>query len=267
MPPCLAVLKGEIIYKSCNNYSRIGCHTCSSHSRFSFPQNNYNHHPNPFRYMHIRRVGVRKNIEEWIRLGLVEIPPKAISLLSNEGKERWAYFWMICARHNKIRPEWNPKLHLEVIGQLFTWWNGVTIGPFVITSADILPLICVKGSCGLFYQGLLMFPSRLVSEEAVMYLLLAVMHLRPEWFLEFWMTGWPACEAELLSKSHNPVARILEGEKVQRWFADKKREFYQRRLVFGEELLAVTHHPSRFMDWTMDWKEKGELEARWNLSS
>jgi len=271
MPACLSVIKGTLIYKSCNNYARTGFNTCSSHRCFSFPDNNFNSYPNPYRYMHIRRVGVRKNIEDWIRLDLVEIHPEPIGLLSIEGKVRWAYFWMTCAKHNKIRPEWNPKLHLEVVGQLFTWWNGITIGPFIITTEDILPSICVKGNCQVFYQSLLMFPGRLMagraSEDTIFRLLDDAARLYPEWFLEFWMTSEPRAEAELLSKSHHPMARILEGERMQNWLGGQKRKFYERRLLFTEELLAVTHHPSRFANWTMDWKERSEFMARWGISS
>jgi len=105
-----------------------------------------------------------------------------------------------------------------------------------------------------------------VSEGVVMSLFNEAALLYPEWFLEFWMTG-PGAYAELLSKSHHPMARILEGEGMRQWLGGQKRKFYERRLVFAEDLIAVACHPSRFVEWTVDWEEKAELTRRWGLPS
>jgi len=63
---------------------------------------------NPLKFLDLRKQGVREVVEEWVRLGLLEVTAKAMGGLIR--KEFWAYFWMLCSRHTKIRPEWNPSL-------------------------------------------------------------------------------------------------------------------------------------------------------------
>jgi len=267
MSACLAVLQDTFAYRRCSNYARTGgCLTCISHKNYSFKDKIFIDKPSPLRFLHIRSAGVKENIEEWIRLGLLDITPETIGAL--RGKERWAYFWMLCAKHTIIRPEWNPDLYRRIVGQLFSWWSAVALGPVTIRNSDILRLICVKGSCSLFYEGLFMFPKELMNpdtENVFFWLFYDAAKLHPEWFLEFWMTAVPESQSDLLAKSSHPVARILEGARMAEWLRAQKEAFYGRRPVFAEELLAVAHHPSRFLEWTLDWRERAEVEGRWDI--
>jgi hypothetical protein len=212
------------------------------------------------RFLETRKEGVREVVEEWFRLGIIEVTREKVELLV--GKERWAYFWLLGTRYGLIRPEWNLKLHLEIVGQLFGWWEMIAIGPVCVKTRDMLPLICVKGNCRLFYSGLLMFPRRLMAGLTEVLLLRVfddAADTYPEWFLEFWMTG----EADEIPLNNHPLGKILTTEAVIAWLVARKYDFYARRLSFTEELLAVTHHPSRPLESRMDWKEMEEFKGRW----
>jgi len=233
--------------------------TCAFHRDYCFT-NKLARYPSPLRFLETRREGVREIVEEWFRLGIIDVNKQKIEVLV--GKERWAYFWLLGARYGLLRPEWNLNLHLEIVGQLFSWWEMIAIGPVCVKTVDILPLICVKGNCRLFYSGLLMFPRRLMaglSEELLLRLFDQAADLYPEWFMEFWMSG----EADEIPLNNHPLGKMLATDAVISWLVARKSDFYARRLRFTNELLAVTHHPSRTLDCTMDWKELEEFRERW----
>ena len=148
MGRCLAVcsIREPLdMYRGCKNYSRIGEHTCGSHKESLLMKDIFTARPSPIRYLHLLREGVRGNVEDWICKGILEIRPECIRNLNN--RRCWAYFWMLCARYEKVQPEWNMPLYLRVVNQLFQWWDALSIGPLVITTPDILSVICVKGNC------------------------------------------------------------------------------------------------------------------------
>lgn len=265
MPPCLAVIDGGLSFRTCKNYTRKGRHTCASHKNFLFQLE-----PDrcPLKHLHIRKEGVRKNIEEWLRLDLLCVDEASVQ--GFKGSLRWAYFWMLCARYGRIRPEWNPALYKKIVAQLFCWWKGVSAGPIELRNADILSVICVKGNCSAFHDGLMMFPTGLLeglSENLVFWLFYDAARLHPEWFLEWFSGGFADGDKktyQVLGRSRcHPMTHILEGERMAKWIQAQKAKFYGRRLIFTEELVAVTHHPSRCIEWTMDWEAKMEFENRW----
>jgi len=264
MTRCLALVeKDDMTYRACRNNAQEG-HLCSSHSGYSFKDMLSTKRNNPLKFLHLRKQSVREVVEEWIRLGLVEITAKAIGGLIR--KEFWAYFWMLCSRHTKIRPEWNMSLYKGTIEQMFRWWNVVSYGPFQVYNADILRLICVKGRCELFYQGLFCFPRGMmvgIRESDLIKLLDDVESLHPEWLLEFWMSGE---HEKQLRESDHPLARMLEDVWVEKWFVQKKAGFYGRKLPFTEELCAVVYGSAkRAVDWTMDWREARDCRGRWGI--
>ena len=211
---------------------------------------------------------MRKNIEEWLRLDLLCVDEASVQ--GFKGSLRWAYFWMLCARYGRIRPEWNPALYKKIVAQLFCWWKGVSAGPIELRNADILSVICVKGNCSAFHDGLMMFPTGLLeglSENLVFWLFYDAARLHPEWFLEWFSGGFADGDKktyQVLGRSRcHPMTHILEGERMAKWVQAQKAKFYGRRLIFTEELVAVTHHPSRCIEWTMDWEAKMDFENRW----
>jgi hypothetical protein len=127
-------------------------------------------------------------------------------------------------------------------------------------------MICVKGRCELFYQGLFCFPREMmigIREHHIMKLLDDVDSLYPEWLLEFWMSGE---HVKQLRESDHPLARMLEDIWVEKWFVQRKMRFYGRTLPFTEELFAVVYgNAKRVVDWTMDWREARDLRARWEI--
>ena len=268
MGRCLAVCSRPDaldMYRGCKNYARTGEHTCASHKESLDMNNLFRPHQSPLCYLHLRRESVRENVEEWLRKGILEVRPTDILTLSS--RRCWAYFLMLCVRHDKIQPEWNISLYLRVVNQLFQWWDAIAIGPLVITTPDILSMICVKGNCRLFYLGLLQARGACMTEEIVARLIRSAASLKPEWFLEFWMSG----EAGLLPAEETMlqgsliVGKILGSPRIRSLIDELKKDFLGRRLCFEEELVAVAYEPSRMLEWTMDWLEKSELVDRWGL--
>jgi hypothetical protein len=110
-----------------------------------------------------------------------------------------------------------------------------------------------------------------MTEEIVSRLIRSAASLKPEWFLEFWMSG----EAEELTglpeegsliQGSLIVGKILRSPRIRSLIQELKNDFLERRLCFEEELVAVAYHPSRMLEWTMDWKEKSELVERWGIA-
>ena len=261
---CLALVENhDYTVRVCKNNAEAH-HVCHSHKDYNFREILYKKNRNPINFLQIRTKSVRHVVEEWIRLGLICITPRAFAGFIR--KELWAYFWMLCSRHTSILPEWNPQLYRGTIEQMFRWWNVVSYGPSQVYNADILRLICVKGRCELFYQGLFYFPAEMIvglHDNDITKLLDDASSLHPEWFLEFWMSGE---HTKQIHESKHPISRILENVWVEKLFAQKRAEFYKRSLPFREELLALIYASAkRTVDWTMDWREARDLKQRWKL--
>jgi hypothetical protein len=104
-----------------------------------------------------------------------------------------------------------------------------------------------------------------IQESDLIKLLDDVATLHPEWLLEFWMSGE---HAKQLRESDHPLARMLEDVWVEKWFVQRKAEFYGRKLPFTEELCAVVYGSAkRMVDWTMDWEEARDCRARWGIEA
>jgi len=198
------------------------------------------------------------HIEHVLSSGAVEVTQDDIANISTVGST-W-YLYILLARHiPHFKTSWNPEL--LAVAQAMIWRRIDSIGPVTLTYAD-LGLMIGDEYAEEYIKCLYSFPSQ----------------VRPELIREEWLSA--AClirimgpDYEILTSPH--LEKVLTGSfsirslpileslltdgTLAKQLLDARADLYAKCVrginlaAFREELLAVAWHPSRVMDWCMDF--------------
>jgi len=273
MSCCLALTRK---WKLCSNYatlsedisgSYIRDFTCKHHTGFFdnpgaikekwfvAKEGGYAH------YLHIS-PWTMKWIESCLSLGIIQITKEDIEILRPEPHmlrtaPRWAYFFLLCARHVEgFCYSWNPRLWEMTVYTLWFWSRR--IGPVYITRQDLQLFICVKGCLYEFYKGVEQGPREMEEEEWFQFFEACSVE-QPEWFETF--IGYPIEEHKKYMKG------VTASVRYTAWILTKKKHLFdrckRRSCITNNELFAVTYHPARYKAWIMTSEEIHEMNERW----
>jgi hypothetical protein len=199
-----------------------------------------------------------RHIEHVLSSGAVEVTQDDIANISTVGST-W-YLYVLLARHvPHFKTSWNPEL--LAVAQVMIWRRIDSIGPVTLTYAD-LGLMIGDEYAEEYIKCLYSFPS----------------HARPELICEEWLSA--ACLLrmmgpgdEILTSPHLekvltcpfsmrslPILdSLLADGTLAKQLLDARADLYAKCVrgvnlgAFREELLGVAWHPSRAMDWCMDF--------------
>ena len=252
MSGCLAMTKDK---KACRNYADLGSITCHQHRNFFQKDLSRLFFRNGFgNFLHLRPDGIKYRVEECLKRGLLQITKEQVMAINprihTSVTRSWCYFALVSNRYNNVMKS-NPVLWKAIIRQLWAWTEKITIGPTLITWADMREMICVKGNCAEFYEGVALFPDEAAYRH--------VMN-EEEWF-KFFETLDPGFIVELWTTEYQSRDPIF-GDRWRAWLQQKKETFLSGSHMnseLKEELFAVAYHPSRAVAWTFTEEEKQEL--------
>lgn len=272
MSGCLALTRK---WKPCSNYASLEQgetgilrdFTCSIHKGFFDEPESIKEkwfHANQGGYAHYMHISpwTMQWIESCLSTGIVTITREDIEALQPEPRllrtsPKWSYFFLLCARHvDGFQYSWNPRLWDICVGTLWFWSRRV--GAVQITNQDLQSLICVKGGLYEFYKGVELGLKEMSDNDWFQFFDNCVAN-QPEWFEVF--IGIPIEEHKKYVRGVTALARYTA------WILTKKKHMFDRHkervAKTSEELIAVTHHPSRVFPWTFSSEELVALNMRW----
>jgi len=184
-------------------------------------------------------------ITEGVSCGLLEITKEDFEgITPNTARPLdWVLFTIICSLKGSFIPEWNLPLWTHVVQQM--WRISQSIGPITVNFDQIQDMICVKGDY--FTLGINAFPRGLeISQQEWIIFFEQCAERYPEWFEEYWMTRKGTFIAPM-------------EEYYTSWIEVKKQEFLARQMSCRDELIEVSWHPSRALDWIMDTETRKHI--------
>lgn len=259
MSRCYALTKEE---KPCRGFGEILSRTdeeiiysptCKKHSGYEFKKilvtNAQSLEWDSIYYNYYKRV-----LED----GVLEITKQDIEELP---QGNYTHFLFLCAKYVPgFHFNWNRKRSLATLANLS--WQRRSVGPVYVSKDDVILFASTIGSpVATLLYCLSYYPSKTYSQPD-----------KEEWirFIDhFFETdigkralGIPSLLTlhtyieEICKKTQGTVMLELLDSIFQEYVKDKKKKFYlsfkDRTNTFKEELVKVTWHPNRFINWCLD---------------
>ena len=269
MSRCYALTKDN---KPCRNYGIVledsedilYAPTCHHHPNFfdtwckRLPRLGYSIESYPqIRYHHVRRV-----LEE----GIVDVKKEDIERLP-EGRN-YTHLILLCAKHVEgFKRSWNPAVFDRCVRNI--WWQVFAVGPVNVSSQDLVALLkCYDGPLvKSFYTILTKFPENEYQEPWETEWLRVTEVLLENSYLKWDPDLLNSENFQMLKEKTKRFPRLqtlLEDGTLETKIRSVKKNFYKRQKEtmdsVKEELVMVTWHPDRFVEWCMDWEEKEWLQ-------
>lgn len=206
-----------------------------------------------YRYHHVKRV-----LEDFV----VEVKKEDIEGLLTDNN--YTHLILLCAKYvDGFKRSWNPSAFDKAVRNI--WWQIFAYGPVNVCSMDLVCMLkCYDGPLvDSFYKVLTMFPENLAQEP-----------WDDEWMRVIDVLvdkTWLKWEPDLVKSEHITqlkekskwlprLQNLVENGSVETKLKEVKKTFYkeqkEKQDSVKEELMAVTWHPDRFVEWCMDWEEK-----------
>jgi hypothetical protein len=194
--------------------------------------------------------------------GVLEITKEDIDSLP---KANYTHFLLLCAKYvNGFEFNWNKGRSLAALANL--WWQSRSVGPIYVSKGDIIKLAqtCWNDITTLCYC-LASFPGEKylqpTKDEWIRFLDYYFDELKSICIPTFVSKEFAENTSKLCQSFHNTFMKgFLDSGEFTKYIEQKKKSFYKylkdKMDSVKEELVEVTWHPDRFMNWCMDWEEK-----------
>ena len=187
--------------------------------------------------------------------------------------------FLLIARHTDIDLSQNLDIWVPWVTWLWNHsWNiawSPLANPHSISAEDMITVLC-SNSIAQYYYGLYRFPEefmiRMPEEDWFKFFNQTLED--PSWAHSFWSNDEHQQNIEYALEKmprlrNHPLTSILKSERYKTWLQESKKAWYdnqkERMDCVKEELVAVTHHPSRMITWTIHSEEHAELIKRWDV--
>jgi hypothetical protein len=203
--------------------------------------------------------------------GVLEIEKEDINSLP---KGNYTHFLSLCSHFVKdFKFDWNTRRSQAALANL--WWQSRSVGPIYVSKSDVITLASTsKNPLTTLSYCLAAFPGEQYQEPT-----------KEEWirFLDYFFDNSDSGKISLphphfLSKEFSEktgmlcdsfknkfMKEFLKSGDFTEYVKGKKQSFYKKQKEsidsVKEELVMVTWHPDRFVEWCMDWEEKKWIQS------
>ena len=277
---CLAINQSG---NCCKNWTQVledgsSTFTCHTHRNFF-----NNHDALKDRILRLRGRflewadhGLQRRISMYLENNLLRLTLQ--DFLQPHFFQSYNILFLLIARHTDTDLSQNVDIWVPWVTWLWnhSWniaWSPVA-NPHTISAEDIITVLC-RNNVVQYYCGLYRFPDELMIRmpEEDWFKFFNQTLEDPIWAHTFWANDHQQIIEHIIKAipafRNHPLTSILTGERYKAWLQESKKAWYdhqkERMASVKGELVAVTHHPSRVITWTIHSEERTELIKRWDV--